>query len=93
MFLEFDSPFWSEGEEVMKIARVEKGTKGKEENWSDSVLGFDEVINNRRALVCWIGGRAVEIMEKTDEKEVKRYWINFNFSYFKLFLLGALYPN
>lgn len=67
MFLEFESPFWAEGEEVIKIAREE----AEPGHWTDCVLGFDEVVNNRRVLVCWIGGWGAEAMERTSDEEVR----------------------
>ena len=58
VFIEFDAPFWSEGEEVIKIAWGKQAIK-LNDHWTKSVMGFDEVLGNPNVLVAWVGGAAV----------------------------------
>ncbi len=49
--------------QVVKLAWSKEQLSGQRfpEEWYMSVLGFEEVINNRNVLVCWLGGKAVEV--------------------------------
>ncbi len=64
------------GEEVIKVAwgrrRVEGGSVRSDGDWTHSIMGFDEVKGSPRALVCWVAGRATEVMEGLGEEEVRR---------------------
>ncbi len=55
VFLEFDAPFWSEGEEGLKLAWGREAIT-ESGGWETAVLGFDEVLGNPNVLVAWIGG-------------------------------------
>ena len=72
VFLEFEKPFWAKGEGSVKIAWGKNNIKEAElpDEWYKWILGFDEVINNDRVLVCWIGGSATEVMERLPDAEV-----------------------
>jgi len=70
VFAEFPEPFWAEGEEVIKIAWGKEQIVNKTD-WYHHILGFDEVLNNGKVLVCWLGGSGAQMMETLSEEKVK----------------------
>ncbi len=74
VFLEFARPFWAWGQGQMSVFKLawgeERVREGASADWTRAILGFDQVVDNPRVLVCWLGGEAVAAMEELEEEEV-----------------------
>ncbi|XP_023337296.1 peroxisomal N(1)-acetyl-spermine/spermidine oxidase isoform X2 [Eurytemora carolleeae] len=72
IFLEFDKPFWNEGEGNINFVWTKKDIDGANlpEEWFKTVNGFDEVEGTNDTLIMWVVGSAAEYVDKLGDKEI-----------------------